>query len=163
VKVYQRVCVREETYVDPDTQAEFKLEKGKSYTTSWAENGTVMLFSQYWIRVPVSLFAPIPEEPHRPYKIDPSSLADLILAYKATLLKPDRVVCSVSECHDCNPDEWEAFHDILNAFDEPGFEVFGEITDAFLKNYPPDVFTGESGDPGAVFVAGLRKLREALK
>jgi hypothetical protein len=29
-------------------------------------------------------------------------------------------------------------------------------------HYPADVFTGESGDPGAVFVAKLREALEAL-
>jgi hypothetical protein len=44
---------------------------------------------------------------------------------------------------------------------DPGFHAFVAITDRFLVHYPADLFTGESGDPGPVFVAGLRKAREA--
>ena len=45
---------------------------------------------------------------------------------------------------------------------DPGFENFIAICEKFLLNYPPDIFTGESGDPGPVFVADLRRALEKL-
>jgi len=46
---------------------------------------------------------------------------------------------------------------------DPGFEHFAELTGQFLTHYPESVFTGVSGDSGAVFVAGLRKLHAELE
>lgn len=43
------------------------------------------------------------------------------------------------------------------------FNEFVEISKVFLKKYPASVFTGESGDPGPLFVVGLRKLIEELE
>jgi len=46
---------------------------------------------------------------------------------------------------------------------EYNFNEFVEITKKFLEKYPASVFTGESGDPGPLFVVGLRKLIEELE
>ena len=42
------------------------------------------------------------------------------------------------------------------------FNDFVEVCERFLLKYPASVFTGESGDPGPLFVVGLRKLIEEL-
>ena len=46
--------------------------------------------------------------------------------------------------------------------DDPSWLDFMEICDNFLTHYPPDIFTGVSGDPGPLFVVALRKAKEAL-
>ena len=46
---------------------------------------------------------------------------------------------------------------------DPSWVDFMDITDNFLAHYPPDIFTGVSGDSGPLFVVALRKAKEALK
>ena len=43
-----------------------------------------------------------------------------------------------------------------------GFFEFVELTEKWLENYPESVFTGESGDPGPVFIAAVREAVENL-
>jgi DNA-binding XRE family transcriptional regulator len=43
-----------------------------------------------------------------------------------------------------------------------GFHAFVALTERFLKSYPPDIFTGESGDLGPGFVAAVRGAVEGL-
>ena len=40
--------------------------------------------------------------------------------------------------------------------DDPSWLDFMEICNNFLAHYPPDIFTGVSGDPGPLFVVALR-------
>lgn len=42
------------------------------------------------------------------------------------------------------------------------FKEFVVLANKFMENYPSDVFTGESGDPGALFVVALRKALDHL-
>lgn len=56
VKVYKRICLYDHTITD-DEGTSFTLKRGTEYTTSGPlEDGTVMVFSQYWVRVPLALF-----------------------------------------------------------------------------------------------------------
>ena len=45
----------------------------------------------------------------------------------------------------------------------PSWSDFMEISDNFLAHYPPDIFTGASGDPAPLFVVALRKAKQALE
>lgn len=60
MKVVERECLEEyqpESWREQDPS--FRLQRGEVYTTAAAEkNGTVMLFSSYWVHVPVRLFGP---------------------------------------------------------------------------------------------------------
>ena len=47
--------------------------------------------------------------------------------------------------------------------DAPDFGRLVATAWAMLEAYPASVFTGASGDPGAVFVARLREALEALE
>ncbi len=45
----------------------------------------------------------------------------------------------------------------LNAIiEEPNWVDFIKVTRSWLTKYPPDIFTGISGDPGPVFVVAIR-------
>jgi DNA-binding XRE family transcriptional regulator len=57
-------------------------------------------------------------------------------------------------------DELQA--EIDQAHATPGFHAFVILAERFLGNYPPDIFTGESGDSGPGFVAALRGAVERL-
>lgn len=60
MKVFKRICVRDETFVDGEKS--ITLKRGQEYTTS-AEHGdgTVTVFTTYWFRAPVDLLiAPVP-------------------------------------------------------------------------------------------------------
>ncbi len=50
----------------------------------------------------------------------------------------------------------------IRALEEPGFHAFVNTARTFLRNYPADIFDGSSGDPGPVFVAGLRRALDAF-
>jgi hypothetical protein len=56
--VVKRICVEEHTITDTKGTS-FTIEKGKEYTTSKnvKDDGTVTVFSRYWVRVPISIFA----------------------------------------------------------------------------------------------------------
>lgn len=54
---FKRICLEDYTITDTEGTS-FTLQRAKEYTTSLErEDGTVMLFSTYWVRVPVTLFA----------------------------------------------------------------------------------------------------------
>ncbi len=54
-KTLQRICIKTETFFDKEN--EFTLERGKEYITSPESNGQVIVYSTFWFRAPISLFA----------------------------------------------------------------------------------------------------------
>lgn len=66
MKTFSRVCITDHTITD-DNSTSFTIKRGKEYITSPEKDGTVMVFSQYWVRVSVNIFAgaiPGPGTPH---------------------------------------------------------------------------------------------------
>lgn len=56
MKTFKRVCLEAHTVRDQEG-TEFTIERAKEYTTSAERaDGTVMVFSRYWVRVPVTIF-----------------------------------------------------------------------------------------------------------
>ena len=55
---FKRVCIKDHTIEDTNGDS-FTLKRTKEYTTSpiREEDNTIMVFSTYWVRVPVDLFA----------------------------------------------------------------------------------------------------------
>lgn len=54
---FKRVCLKDHTITDQEGTT-FTLQRAKEYTTSGERSdGTVMVFSRFWVRVPVSLFS----------------------------------------------------------------------------------------------------------
>ena len=45
---------------------------------------------------------------------------------------------------------------------DPNWVTYIGLTKAWLEKYPPDIFTGVSGDPGPLFVVALRNALAAL-
>ena len=43
------------------------------------------------------------------------------------------------------------------------FYGFVDLAKAWLRNYPPEVFDGSSGDPGPIFVCAIRQGVEELE
>jgi hypothetical protein len=56
LKVFNRVCIKDYTVTDQEGTS-FTVERARSYITSPEKDGTVMVFSRYWITVPVEIFA----------------------------------------------------------------------------------------------------------
>jgi hypothetical protein len=56
MKTFKRVCVEDYTIVD-DAGTSFTLKRAKEYLTSDEKDGKVTVFSTYWVRVPVRIFA----------------------------------------------------------------------------------------------------------
>lgn len=56
MKTFHRVCI-EDYMVVAKNGDRFELKRGKEYLTSEEENGLVVVFSAYWVRLPVTLFA----------------------------------------------------------------------------------------------------------
>ena len=54
---FNRICLEDYEMEDGDRQ--FTLKRGQEYTTSPTREAdeTVMVFSRYWVRVPVRIFA----------------------------------------------------------------------------------------------------------
>ena len=50
----------------------------------------------------------------------------------------------------------------IERLEDPDWNTYIEITTAWLEKYPPDIFTGESGDAGPVFVVAVRDALAAL-
>ena len=46
---------------------------------------------------------------------------------------------------------------------DPDWKTYIKITKLWLEKYPPDIFTGISGDSGPVFVVAIRKAIAALE
>ena len=56
MKTYTRICLHD--YHDEEHDMSIDLHRGHEYITSEEdENGTVVVFTSVWARVPVSLFA----------------------------------------------------------------------------------------------------------
>lgn len=52
--------------------------------------------------------------------------------------------------------------DRIEELENPGFHQFVSIVEQWLTNYPSDIFTGVSGDPGPLFVVAIRASVEGL-
>jgi hypothetical protein len=67
MKTFNRVCIQSCT-VEIDNYKKFTVERGKEYITSDVNSeGSVTVFSSYWVSMPASLFAgaiPGPGNPH---------------------------------------------------------------------------------------------------
>ena len=56
-QTFKRICLMDYPIQDANGTT-FTLRRAKEYITSPVrEDGTVLVFSQYWVRVPVTLFA----------------------------------------------------------------------------------------------------------
>ena len=55
METFNRICIKDYQRIDNIGQV-FNLKSGKEYLTSKDEDGKVMVFSQYWVKVPVELF-----------------------------------------------------------------------------------------------------------
>jgi len=56
MKTFKRVCIEELIVTDGDRS--MKIERSKEYTTTPEKNGTVTVFSSWWVSgVPVKIFA----------------------------------------------------------------------------------------------------------
>lgn len=65
MKTFKRICIHDHTVKDSDES--FTVNRGTEYITSVEEGGYVTVFSTYWAKVPVSMFAgevPGPGDPH---------------------------------------------------------------------------------------------------
>lgn len=64
MKTFKRVCLEDYTIVDAEGTT-FTVERAKEYTTSAEKDGTVVVFSRYWVTVPVRIFAGAVPHPTR--------------------------------------------------------------------------------------------------
>ena len=61
-KVFERRCVQD-WHIEAENGDRQDCVAGKTYTTSRVhdEDGTVTVFSRFWVRAPFSIFDPVPE------------------------------------------------------------------------------------------------------
>ena len=52
---YNRICIKD--YVLEAENGRLELHRGKEYTTSREQDGQVTVFTNFWVKVPVELFA----------------------------------------------------------------------------------------------------------
>lgn len=66
VDVIERIA-RKEWEITAENGDHFKVEAGKQYTTTIRpyEDGTVTLFSRFWVRVPFDVFRDPAEQPEK--------------------------------------------------------------------------------------------------
>ena len=55
MKTLQRICIKD--FKLQASNGTLELNRGKEYITSEEENGEVTVFSTYWAKVPVNIFA----------------------------------------------------------------------------------------------------------
>jgi hypothetical protein len=60
MKTYIRICNKDFAQRDSEGTL-FELKRGKEYVTSEEEDGKVIVFSNFWVEVPVDLFDKRPE------------------------------------------------------------------------------------------------------
>jgi len=65
----------------------------------------------------------------------------------------------VSYCHRCG---CEHGHHQPWCKDLTGWHEYIAVTREWLEHYPEDIFTGVSGDPGALFIVAIRKALKEL-
>lgn len=57
-KVYERICLRD-WFIEDQAGNRQECKRGKTYTTSRPhDDGTVTVFSSYWVRAPQEIFEP---------------------------------------------------------------------------------------------------------
>jgi hypothetical protein len=56
-QTFKRVCLEDYTVRDATSGTEFTLHRAHEYITSPEKNGNVTVYSQYWVTVPLTLFA----------------------------------------------------------------------------------------------------------
>lgn len=55
MRTYKRICI--EDYIVEDEAVSFTLKRGKEYITTPEDNGTVTVFTNYWLRdIPAKIF-----------------------------------------------------------------------------------------------------------
>ena len=55
MKTYSRICLKDYT-VEAQNGDKLELKRGKEYTTSEENNDKVVVFSNFWVPVPVNIF-----------------------------------------------------------------------------------------------------------
>ena len=62
MKVYDRICLKD-WRIEAQNGDKQELKRGKQYTTGASrEDGTVTVFSSFWVRAPVDIFEPLAAE-----------------------------------------------------------------------------------------------------
>ena len=56
MKTFNRICIKDYQRIDSIGQV-FNVKRGKEYLTSSEEDGEVTVFSNFWVKVPVNIFA----------------------------------------------------------------------------------------------------------
>ena len=60
MKVYERICLKD-WHIEARNGDRQDLKRGKTYTTSAPqEDGSVVVFSRFWVRAPGDVFEPWP-------------------------------------------------------------------------------------------------------
>ena len=57
----------------------------------------------------------------------------------------------------------QAMLDEIEKLRDPDWTTYIAITETWLEKYPPDIFTGVSGDSGPLFVVAVRAALDKLK
>lgn len=88
------------------------------------------------------------------YKAPEQLTSDLFAGYVDKLMGHMKVTIT----------ELERLEAEVERLSDPDWKTYIGLTEKWLEKYPPDIFTGESGDSGPVFVVAIRaalyKLRE---
>lgn len=53
---FDRICIKDYVLKDQE-ETVFIIKRGEKYTTSSEKDGEVTVFSRFWVKVPVSIFA----------------------------------------------------------------------------------------------------------
>jgi hypothetical protein len=56
MKTFQRICIQDFVMTAENGDC-LNLKRGKEYITSEEENGFVTVFMNYWVKVPINIFA----------------------------------------------------------------------------------------------------------
>lgn len=56
METWKRICIKDYTVKDSVGQC-VDLQRGSEYITGSEENGRTMVFTKYWVDVPIELFA----------------------------------------------------------------------------------------------------------
>ena len=71
---------------------------------------------------------------------------------KTTVCHVESVVQDIEDAHEIE----------IERLRDPDWKTYIDITSKWLEKYPPDIFTGVSGDPGPLCVVAVRAALEKL-
>ena len=58
MEIYERICLKD-WHIEAQNGDRQELRRGKTYTTAASKDGTIKVFSTFWVDAPIDVFEPL--------------------------------------------------------------------------------------------------------